>query len=342
MNSILILRGGTMANNTLSLCIIAKNEANNIARCIGSCEHVVDEVIVVDTGSTDYTAKIAKGLGAKVIDFPWQNDFALARNKALEHATMDWIIYLDCDEMLDFKDGFVLKELLENEDKEAYTLLLCNVVDGKKSMACQSLRVLRNREQYRFKGRIHEQIYPVIEANKGRDSVEVTQVKFYHYGYDENFASMAEKSKRNLEIFKNYPEEEKDGFYYYNLANEYSRIGDAEQSTTYYKKSMEVGGYDTGYKIFLPVYLVKGLHSMGRNEEACYYGEECLKEFETYKDMHFLMLACYYELKDYHKAKMHLHKYLEYSKADYGYPEFNMNVDNDIPKLLQELEALTQ
>lgn len=321
----------------ISLCIIAKNEQQNIGKCIASCEHIVDEVIVVDTGSTDYTAKIATSCGAKVIHYTWQYDFGAARNVALDHATREWIIYLDCDERLDFEGGWQLQAMIENSDKEAYTLELNNVIGGQTSMACQSLRVLRNRESYRFEGRIHEQIFPSIEKVYGREAVEVTSIKFYHYGYDNEYISMEDKSKRNLEIFFQYPEEEKDGFYYYNLANEYCRIQDNKQSIIYYQKSLEVGGYDTGYKIFLPIYLVKGLHAEAMYQEAITYGEKVLEEYETYKDLHFLLVACYYELGEFAKAKQHLLKYILYSQQDYGYPEFYLNQSNDIGRLLEEL-----
>lgn len=322
----------------VSLCIIAKNEEKNIARCIASCEHFVDEVVVVDTGSTDYTMQIAKSFGAKVIQVPWENNFAKARNTCLEHATKKWILYLDCDEAMDFEDGFKLQDLLENGEMEAVTLLLNNVLGGHTIMECQSLRVMRNRPEYRFVGRIHEQIFPAIEKRGGRESVEVTELKFYHFGYDEGQANIEAKSKRNLAIFESFPEEEKDGFYYYNFANEYSRINDAETAVKYYYKSLEVGGYDTGYKIFLPIYLVKGLHSLGRFEEAVAYGNEVLEAYPTYKDLQFLMTACYYELGDFKKAKEHLLLYVEYAKHDYGYPEFHLNQDNDIERLLGELE----
>lgn len=84
----------------ISACVIAKNEAGNITRCLQSMQDIVDEMIVVDTGSTDDTTKIAEQLGAKVFHYKWNNDFAAARNYALEQAKGDWIIFLDADEYI--------------------------------------------------------------------------------------------------------------------------------------------------------------------------------------------------------------------------------------------------
>ena len=79
----------------ISLCMVVKNEADNLLRCLQSVSGIVDEVIVLDTGSTDLTIPVAQSLGAKVYESTWQNDFALARNECLTHAQGDWILVLD-------------------------------------------------------------------------------------------------------------------------------------------------------------------------------------------------------------------------------------------------------
>lgn len=87
----------------ISACYIVKNEAENLARSIDSLQGVADEIVVADTGSTDNTMEVARQLGAAVYSFPWQEDFAAARNFALSKATGDWLILLDADEYLDRK-----------------------------------------------------------------------------------------------------------------------------------------------------------------------------------------------------------------------------------------------
>src|SRR5437762_2853976 len=98
---------------TISLCMIAKDEEETIGQSLASARAFVDEMIVVDTGSTDRTVEIAKAAGAKVFHFPWQNDFAAARNAAIEHATGDWILSLDADETLDSDHAANLRAVIE-------------------------------------------------------------------------------------------------------------------------------------------------------------------------------------------------------------------------------------
>jgi glycosyltransferase involved in cell wall biosynthesis len=83
----------------MSLCLIAKNEEAHLPACLPSVEGLLDEMIVVDTGSTDRTKEVAAQLGARVFDFPWVDSFAAARNESLRHATGDWILWLDGDEL---------------------------------------------------------------------------------------------------------------------------------------------------------------------------------------------------------------------------------------------------
>src|SRR5262249_6546699 len=79
----------------VSLCMIVKNEEHNLPDCLGSVRDLVDEVVVVDTGSNDRTKEVAAGLGAKVFDFPWCDSFAAARNESLAHASGDWAFWMD-------------------------------------------------------------------------------------------------------------------------------------------------------------------------------------------------------------------------------------------------------
>ncbi|MCH8018826.1 glycosyltransferase family 2 protein, partial [candidate division KSB1 bacterium] len=85
---------------SLSLCMIVKNEEEYLQECLESIEDVVDEIIVVDTGSTDRTVEIARQFDAEVHHIPWNDDFAAARNESIKHASGDWILQLDADERL--------------------------------------------------------------------------------------------------------------------------------------------------------------------------------------------------------------------------------------------------
>jgi glycosyltransferase involved in cell wall biosynthesis len=104
---------------TIALCMIAKNEELLIKNAIDSVKSIVDEIIVVDTGSTDKTKEIAKTCGATVYDFVWKNDFAEAKNFAKEKATADWILFLDADECMSKQDILDIKKVIERESNTA-------------------------------------------------------------------------------------------------------------------------------------------------------------------------------------------------------------------------------
>ena len=86
-----------LASPSVSACMIVKNEADNLDRCLRSLKGAVDDIIVVDTGSTDETVSIAKRHHAQVLTFTWCDDFAAARNESIRHATSDWVLWLDAD-----------------------------------------------------------------------------------------------------------------------------------------------------------------------------------------------------------------------------------------------------
>ncbi len=104
----------------LSLCMIVKNEEEMLPGCLTPLVGVVDEMIVVDTGSTDRTVAIAESFGATVVSFPWNGSFSDARNASLDAATGDWVMYLDADEHLEAEDADTLRDLLQRTWREGF------------------------------------------------------------------------------------------------------------------------------------------------------------------------------------------------------------------------------
>lgn len=105
------------AKGAVSLCMIVKNEEKHLALCLQSVRDVVDEMIIVDTGSTDKTKDIAKVFGARLFDFPWTGDFSAARNESLAHATGDWVFIMDADEVISPRDHGEIKALASRKLK---------------------------------------------------------------------------------------------------------------------------------------------------------------------------------------------------------------------------------
>jgi glycosyltransferase involved in cell wall biosynthesis len=216
-------------NTDLSVCIIAKNEENMIRDCIQSVRSCADEIIVLDTGSDDKTVEIAKELGAKTFFFPWQNDFALARNESIKHATKSNILIIDADERL--ANPELLKPTIERSvhDTGGWLIEVRSEAirpDGSKDVYLSNLlRMFKKHPDVKFTGIIHEQVIESLIAAGYK--IENTELKFIHLGYSHDSESMKKKNLRNLELLdhaiKTKPNH---GYEMYHRAKTYLALGD--------------------------------------------------------------------------------------------------------------------
>ena len=149
---------------TISLCMIVKNEEMHIARCLGSVAELVDEIIVVDTGSVDRTVEIVSNYTAKVYSYPWNDDFSDARNYSFSKATMDYCMWMDADDILEEteKDKFLQLKQTLSPDVDIVMMKYNTSFDeaGKPSFSYFRERWIRNCSQYRWIGAVHEVIPP--------------------------------------------------------------------------------------------------------------------------------------------------------------------------------------
>ena len=189
---------------TLSLCMIVKDEEAMIGRCLEAARDAVDEIVVVDTGSTDRTVEIAERHGARVLHHAWDGDFAAARNASFDAATGDWVMYLDADEVLVADDAQRLRALTGRTWREAFFLTETNhtgdIEDGT-AITHDAMRVFRNRPEYRFEGRIHEQIAQNLPGYLP-ERQERTAVRVEHFGYLGAVRDTKDKTNRNLELLE--------------------------------------------------------------------------------------------------------------------------------------------
>lgn len=173
-----------MTKHSLSLCMIVKDEEETVGRAIKSALAVVDEVVVVDTGSTDNTRLIVEGYGARVIDFPWSDDFSAARNAGLAAAYGDWILILDADEVLESIRPVEMGRLLSDEEAIAYYARIRNEVPGRPATVYDKVRIFRNHPDIRYRYPIHEQITPAIAecATRVGGEFKPSRLSILHYG----------------------------------------------------------------------------------------------------------------------------------------------------------------
>ena len=139
---------------TLSLCMIVRDEENFLEQCLDSVKDFVDEIVIVDTGSKDKTKEIAKRFTGKVYDFEWCDDFSKAKNEALKHAAKDWILSLDADETINEGDFEKIRQAITS-DAKAFRLNIVNLTK-KGNKVFKLIRLFRNNEGFCFKNRVHE------------------------------------------------------------------------------------------------------------------------------------------------------------------------------------------
>jgi glycosyltransferase involved in cell wall biosynthesis len=190
----------------ISLCVITKNEENNIKRCLECVSDILFEKIVVDTGSADKTIEIAKNMGATVYDFEWIDDFSAARNFAISKAKGDWIVFLDADEHIESSQMELLEKLINlaiKENKECIVSKLINYIPDSNKKNMQSItttvRVFKNDKNLRYFGAIHEMLRPIKNRQlRALDASESFIV--YHSGYANEEVKRKDKSNRNLTL----------------------------------------------------------------------------------------------------------------------------------------------
>lgn len=196
----------------LSLCMIVKDEAMFLPRCLASVRGVVDEIIVVDTGSTDGTPDLARRAGARVFHLPWRDDFAAARNYALAQATGSFVLVLDADEELGPGAGAALKKAIRRNDLDCGMLPLHNaktlfapvkdVVHGAQRIGDPTLlpRLLRRAPDLAWKGVVHESVGAWVAVRQTR--VHAVKAPIVHWGAVAEVRESRRKSDRNMTLLR--------------------------------------------------------------------------------------------------------------------------------------------
>jgi glycosyltransferase involved in cell wall biosynthesis len=279
----------------ISACTIAKNEENTIAASINSYKKYVDEIIVVDTGSTDDTVKIARDLGARVLQFEWRDDFAAAKNTGIDAAAGDWIICLDADEYFAEDTCENLRTVIQEaymQNKNAIGCRMENIDSntGENIADAFSVRVIKSGTRYRYA--VHEEIY-------NPESVKILTVdksRFYlkHTGYSKSLISM--KCQRNLDIMlcqlKTETAEVRKISYCSYISDSYYGIGKYNEAIEYAEKYIEqskpknirIFGCET--KPYLNI--IESLEALKKNkEDITPYVEKFLSAFPDCPDAYY-------------------------------------------------------
>ena len=199
----------------VSLCMITRNEERFLPRCLELAKDAVDEIVIVDTGSTDRTVQIAESFGARVLHQPWDDDFATPRTTGLRAATGDWILVLDADEFIQDGGCARIRELVENPRISGYHLHFVNVYGKGRTMGVMMVRLFRNLPGLEYQNVIHEQVTPSLQRAGAAAGLVISSANVVvdHHGYSDEVMDQRGKNERNERLFKKQLQQRPDCIY---------------------------------------------------------------------------------------------------------------------------------
>jgi glycosyltransferase involved in cell wall biosynthesis len=283
-----------MDKKTISLCMIVKDEEAYIRRCLESVTKHVDEIIIIDTGSTDATLEIAGEFGAIIYDFKWIEDFSAARNFSIGKAKSDYILVLDADEYLD-KDAEIPQSI--KDLKDYYIINFNNYMDGGYVSSHQAIRLFKNRIGLKYYGKVHEH----LNLDDYEDlTVAFAEFIIHHDGYQKEAYLSKNKYDRNLKILLNEVNENPTGYNLFNLGKQYKVSGNYDEALEVLKRSFPLSK-DKVYLPFLLYLMGECLLELKRYKDGINLMKDSVDLFPTYTGFYYL-LGMYYEKLNYLKA----------------------------------------
>lgn len=290
---------------TLGVVMIVKNEEKNIGKILGDIKDIVDEIVVVDTGSTDRTLEILKSLDVTIGNFAWCDDFSAARNASIAIASSDYLLWLDADDRLNSvaKDAILkLKQTMDPRKNHAYMLKIVNTAENYAGTISSQLRIFPNREHVRFEGRLHEQIISSL-MKIGEIKIDKVDIAIEHTGYHDEALVMA-KGKRNLAIqLKELQENNNasDARKHFYIAMSYQAAKDYAKSLEYIDKAWKISRNEYWYKysfnIATDCYL-----KLGQIDLALKEAEDGVAHFPESGSMHYNLGAVSLVAKKYERS----------------------------------------
>ena len=333
----------------ISACYMVRNEEENLPKSLLSIKHIADEIIVVDTGSTDRTKAVAEEFGARVYDFPWCDDFSAPRNFAIDQACGDWILFLDADEYL--RDNISRQQILamiaEMTDRDVIMFLHRNIIDRNNSAHFHTEavpRMFRREDKIRYHGSIHEAV-----AHSERPlQVGFAPEEYYiwHTGYLRNVSP--QKAQRNLRLLKKAIA--RDGhqpIYDKYLADCYIDLQDYEKALLHIKKFLQSGctihgGESSAYHVLLEC--VRKLHLP--HQEFLFWARQACAKFPKLPEYYAEQGMCLSAMGELAEAREKLLHSLEMYENNSAYGQhgsyYSAEVAAKVAARLGEIAAVQQ
>ncbi|MGO5067005.1 glycosyltransferase [Clostridium sporogenes] len=280
-----------MSGHDISLCMIVKNEETNLGRCLSSVHDLVDEIIVVDTGSTDKTVEIAKKYNAKVHYFPWCNDFSAARNESLKYASKDWILIMDGDDEFCKEDKEKFKNLIKKDLNKNIIYFFETLNYSGYSVNANDIsinlnpRLFKNNYGFHYEGEVHNQLVNYEKDVQGK----AYDLRIHHYGYLNQNIISKDKRNRNITLLREQIKKGEDiKFAYFNLGNEYFALNDKKSALENYYKSYKDFNPNAGYASRLIERIIISNYMLKNYDKALDFVEIGIKYYPDFTDLYYL------------------------------------------------------
>lgn len=260
-------------NDRLSLCMIVKNEADSLGDCLKSVQDWVGEIVVLDTGSTDRTVAIAEEFGAKVGYFPWNQDFAAARNEALKLVTKEWVLVLDADEQLNPAAKAEIEAAIAEPETLVVNLMRLEIGASQSPYSLVS-RLFRSHPKITFDRPYHamidDSVTELLQAEPHWQIKEIPLVAIFHTGYQRAAIAKLEKSTRaKLAMESYYKTHPNDAYVCSKLGGIYLAEGLTKQALKTLKQGLKYSTNESPHVIYeLHYHLANAFRQNRENDKA--------------------------------------------------------------------------
>jgi len=299
---------------TISACMMVKNEEELLPQCLESIKDVVDEIIIVDTGSKDGTVEIAKSYGAKVYQHPWENDFSKHRNQSIGYASGDWIFIIDADEELRGDSRDAVRAAIRDDGIDSVMVTVISYMNDHMSQGwINQVRLFRNNPGISYVGRVHNRL-------AGYTSSRAYAIYLYHYGYDLSLEKRREKFARTSSLLKKQIETEPDVYRHrHDLAACYLSNHMFEEAVVEGIRALEMARRNAHgqealipWTYFITAFAYLKLENLSNAEK---YAHMALQAFTQHLDSYFILVNVYHETRDWNSLESVCSHYLNIVKA---------------------------
>ncbi|MBU9706447.1 glycosyltransferase [Paenibacillus sp. AK121] len=302
---------------TIALCMIVKNEQEYLRRCLDSVKDKVNQIVIVDTGSTDETVNIAKEYTNEVYHMDWTNNFAAARNESIKYATTEYILVLDADEYLE-ESADLQKEIASGADY--YFTKIHNIMSFDRALNHLAIRIFSNNKELYYQNRLHEHLNIMdegIDFKSGQAGLIIM-----HTGYTDEMMEGREKAKRNLPLMLKEVEENPTVYNLFNMGRTYMWVGKYEKAIPFLQRAYPMSKNLT-IAPDLVITLCRSLGEMKRYDEALQILQEATIVYPNEVDLLHLQGLYFMEIGYYRDAIVTMTKCLEIGDQGITFTEGN-------------------